>query len=82
MTITASRPEMGGPYPQHRGGVRHVYDPHGPAHPDDTRIVHPIWPARAPVTLSQRTIDAARRLDRCMHNYLNAPPLAARKQDA
>lgn len=65
--------EMGGPYPQERGGVPRVLSQMGaPQVPDDTRIVHPVWAPRAPRALSQRTIALAQALDRALNAYQRA----------
>ncbi len=73
MTFTESQQEMGSPYPQTRGGTRQPYNPHNPMkHPDDTRIIHPFWPPKAPASLSARTEQAARDFDACIRNYTRA----------
>jgi hypothetical protein len=77
MKILESRPEMGAPYPQERGGAPRVLSgPHGKSLPDDHRVVHPSWPPPAPVALGPRTVQAARDLDRALNLYLNAPRAA------
>jgi len=63
MRIIESRPEMGAPYPQERGGKQR-----GPRD-----IVHPIWPPRPPLTLSPAVERAARDLDKAIRNYLRPP---------